>query len=259
MDEDDELSLVIAAARAATADIALITNATQAILYVSASFTAMTGYEQAELMGQNCRVLQGPGTDSTTRRLMREVLASGEVFEGEILNYRKDGSAFWTALKIIPMRVGSDTAITHYVSIQRDISNHVALLQQLQNQALHDSVTGLPNRTAAERAVEEAVQRSPNREVTVALGLIDLDDFRLVNNTLGHAAGDAVLRQWGARVLSRLREGDVLARMGGDEFILSSRTSPGAPPPRTYPDYSLRSTRQLRSPSPLTANRSASE
>ncbi|TDW31222.1 putative bifunctional diguanylate cyclase/phosphodiesterase [Cryobacterium psychrophilum] len=217
---DDGLASVLVAARGATADIALITDSTQAVMYVSASFTAMTGYEQAELMGRNCRVLQGPGTDSSTRRIMREVLASGEVFEGEILNYRKNGSAFWTALKIIPMRVGASTAITHFVSIQRDISNHVALLKQLQNQALHDSVTGLPNRTAAERAVEEVVKRAPDREVTAAVGLIDLDDFRLVNNTLGHAAGDAVLQQWAARVLSRLREGDVLARMGGDEFIL---------------------------------------
>lgn len=220
MDEDNGLASVLAAARGATSDIALITDSTQAVLYVSASFTAMTGYQKAELMGRNCRVLQGPGTDSTTRRIMREVIASGGIFEGEILNYRKNGSAFWTALKIIPMRVGANTAITHYVSIQRDISNHVALLNQLQNQALHDAVTGLPNRTAAERAVEEVVKRALHPEMTVAVGLIDLDDFRLVNNTLGHAAGDAVLRQWAARVLSRLGDGDVLARMGGDEFIL---------------------------------------
>ncbi|MBP2215145.1 bifunctional diguanylate cyclase/phosphodiesterase [Arthrobacter sp. CAN_C5] len=228
-DDDDVeggFAAVLAAARTATADIALITDSTQAIVYVAASFTAMTGYEQAELMGRNCRFMQGPGTDPTTTRLMRDVLASGEVFEGEILNYRKNGSAFWTALKIIPMRVGVSTAITHYVSIQRDISNHVALLEELQNLALHDPVTGLPNRAAAERAVEEAVKRALNREVTVAVGLIDLDDFRLVNNTLGHAAGDAVLQQWAARMLSRLREGDVLARMGGDEFALILKNIP---------------------------------
>lgn len=223
VDDEYGLASVLAAGRSATADIALITDSMQAIMYVSASFTAMTGFEQSELVGRNCRVLQGPGTESATRRLMREVLASGEVFEGEILNYRKNGSAFWTALKIIPMRVGAGTEITHFVSVQRDISNQVALLKQLQNQALHDSVTGLPNRTAAERAVEEAVNRGLDKDVTVAVGLIDLDDFRLVNNTLGHAAGDEVLRQWAARTLSRLREGDVLARMGGDEFILILR------------------------------------
>ncbi|MBT2566231.1 EAL domain-containing protein [Arthrobacter sp. ISL-85] len=210
---------VLQAARVAAADIALITDAAQAIVYVSASFTAMTGYGQAELEGRNCRVLQGPGTDAGTREAMRYVLASGEVFAGEILNYRKDGSAFWTALRIIPMSIDG-REITHFVSIQRDISNQVALLADLQNQALHDPVTGLPNRTVAERSVDDVIERALNAEVTVAVGLIDLDDFRLVNNTLGHAAGDEVLRQWAARMLSLMREEDVLARMGGDEFIL---------------------------------------
>lgn len=211
---------VLAAARKATADIALITDSAQAVTYVSASFTAMTGYAAAEMIGQNGRVLQGPGTDAATRRQMRDVLASGKVFEGQILNYRKDGSAYWAALKITPIRVGAGPAITNYVSVQRDISNEVALLKQLEAQALHDHVTGLPNRAAAERAVEQAVKRSRSRELTAAVGLIDLDDFRAVNNTLGHAAGDTVLQQWASRTLARLREGDALARMGGDEFLL---------------------------------------
>lgn len=222
-DDDEDFAQVLAAARTATSDIALITDSTQAITYVSASFTAMTGYESADLLGRNCRVMQGPGTDPGMRRQMRDVLASGEVFEGQILNYRKDGSAFWTALKILPMQVGDSPGITHFVSVQRDISNKVALLKQLESQALHDHVTGLPNRTAAERAVDEVVKISLDRNVTVAVSLIDLDDFRLVNNTLGHAAGDAVLQQWAIRMLSRLREGDVLARMGGDEFLLILR------------------------------------
>jgi diguanylate cyclase (GGDEF)-like protein/PAS domain S-box-containing protein len=221
--EDEDFIAVLAEARAAASDIALVTDATQAIVHVSASFVAMTGYEFAELQGQNCRILQGPGTDGATVRRMGGLLASGEVFEGQILNYRKDGSAFWTALKIIPMRLGDGTAVTHFVSVQRDISNEVALLKQLETQALHDHVTGLPNRAAAEQAIEDVVGQAPDRRMTVAVGLIDLDDFRIVNNTLGHAAGDAVLQQWATRVLSRLREGDVLARMGGDEFLLILR------------------------------------
>jgi diguanylate cyclase (GGDEF)-like protein/PAS domain S-box-containing protein len=214
---------VLLAARTATADIAVITDAEQSITYVSDSFTAMTGYEPADLLGRNCRVLQGPGTDPGTTQQMRELLASEQVFEGQILNYRKDGSVFWAALRIVPIRVGSET-VTHYVSVQRDISNRVALLKQLETQAIHDHVTGLPNRIAAERAVTEAVRHSPDRDLTVAVCLIDLDDFRVVNNTLGHQAGDAVLQQWATRVLARLREGDVLARMGGDEFLLILRS-----------------------------------
>ncbi|MDJ0319950.1 EAL domain-containing protein [Pseudarthrobacter sp. PS3-L1] len=215
-----DIAAVIAAGQKATADVALITDATQAIVYVSPAFTAMTGYGQEELVGKNCRFMQGPGTDAGTKDTMREVLASEEVFEGEVLNYRKNGSPFWTALKIIPMRLGRGTGVTHYVSVQRDISNRVASFRQLQYQALRDSVTGLPNRIAAEQAIENAVKHPPGQGLTAAVGLIDLDDFRLVNNTWGHAFGDDVLRQWATRMLSCLREGDVLARMGGDEFLL---------------------------------------
>lgn len=215
-----DFDTVFSAAHMAAADIAVITDADQGITYVSKSFTAMTGYEPADLLGRNCRMLQGPGTDRNTTEHIRDVLASDEVFEGQILNYRKDGSAFWTALKIIPMRVGNTSEVTHYVSVQRDISNKVALLKQAQIQALHDHATGLPNRAAAEQTLTEIVRPAPDARLTIAVGLIDLDDFRLVNNTLGHAAGDTVLQQWSTRVLSRLREGDVLARMGGDEFLL---------------------------------------
>lgn len=214
------IDAVVAAAQAATADIAVITDAAQTITSVSDSFAAMTGYDPVELLGRNCRILQGPGTNPSTRRQIRDVLASGRVFEGQILNYRKDGAAFWTALKIIPMKVGDTTEVTHYVSVQRDITNKIAMLKQLETQALHDHVTGLPNRTAAEQAVEKTVQRISGARLTALVCLIDLDDFRLVNNTFGHAAGDAVLQEWSTRVLACLREGDVLARMGGDEFLL---------------------------------------
>lgn len=225
---EEGFAVMLSAAQRAAADVALITDADQAITYVSESFTAMTGYEEADLLGLNCRVLQGPGTDPDTRTKMRDTIASGGVFEDQILNYRKDGSAFWIALKIIPVRTGDNPEITHFVSVQRDISNKVALLKEAQEQAHHDHVSGLPNRLAAEQALADIVKRTPSHHqirsqdqgLWAAVGLIDLDDFRDVNNTFGHPAGDAVLQQWATRMLTHLREGDVLARMGGDEFLL---------------------------------------
>lgn len=214
------LSYVIDAARIAAADIAVVTDADQDVIFVTEAFTAITGYSLEEMHGRSCRLLQGPGTDRATTGDMRQVLRAGEVFEGELLNYRKDGSAFWVTLKVTPMRLGPGHAVTHFVSVQRDISNRVALVEQLRVQALRDHTTGLPNRSAAELAVEAAVRRTRKPGVTIVLGLIDLDDFRLVNNTYGHAAGDAVLQQWADRMRAHLREGDVLARMGGDEFLL---------------------------------------
>ncbi|WP_422391873.1 putative bifunctional diguanylate cyclase/phosphodiesterase [Arthrobacter sp. N1] len=214
---------VIDAAKIAVAELAVITDAAQRIIYASDSFTLHTGYPSRDVLGKTCRFLQGPGSSRSTIRDMNQVLASGGVFEGEILNYRKDGSAFWSDLKVTPLRLGVDNAITHFVSVQRDVSNRVALVNQLHHQALRDHLTGLPNRSATEQAVTKALRepRSPTSDLVI--GMIDLDDFRTINNVYGHAAGDAVLRQWSDRMRNALRSDDFLGRIGGDEFLLVLR------------------------------------
>jgi diguanylate cyclase (GGDEF)-like protein/PAS domain S-box-containing protein len=206
-------------AMAATSEISLITDAAEQILHVSDSFTAITGYSADEALGRTCRMLQGPGTDADTKAAIRLALDAGEVFRGEILNYRKDGSAFWNMLSITPLS-SADGEVTHYVSVQRDINTRMALHEQLRFQALHDPVTGLPNRVAMNNHLADLLVSGPRSEVTAAVGMIDLDDFRVVNNTFGHEAGDLLLKEWAARMQAQLRDEDFLGRMGGDEFIL---------------------------------------
>ncbi|MHA7263575.1 putative bifunctional diguanylate cyclase/phosphodiesterase [Arthrobacter sp. TMN-37] len=206
-------------AMAATSEISLITDASERILHVSESFTAITGYAADEVLGRNCRILQGPGTDADTLAGIRLALDAGEGFRGEILNYRKDGSAFWNMLSITPLRSASGE-LTHFVSVQRDINTRMALLEQLRFQALHDPVTGLPNRLAMNNHLAGILAAGSRSEVTAAVGMIDLDDFRVVNNTFGHEAGDMLLKEWAARIQAELRDEDFLGRMGGDEFVL---------------------------------------
>ncbi len=206
-------------AMAATSEISLITDAQQNILHVADSFITITGYGRDEALGRNCRMLQGPGTNPETTAAIRRALVAGEDFSGEILNYRKDGSAFWNALRITPLRSGNGV-LTHFVSVQRDINTRMALLEQLRFQALHDQVTGLPNRIAMGNRFDELFHAGAHPEVTSAVGVIDLDDFRAVNNTHGHETGDALLKEWAARLQGRLRDEDFLGRMGGDEFVL---------------------------------------
>ncbi len=216
-------------AMAATSEISLITDAAENIQHVSESFTAITGYTAAEVLGRNCRLLQGPGTDVDTRSAIRLALDAGEPFRGEILNYRKDGSAFWNMLSITPLTSESGE-LTHFVSVQRDINTRMALHEQLRFQALHDPVTGLPNRLAMNNHLADILAGGPRSEVTAAVGMIDLDDFRVVNNTFGHEAGDLLLKEWAARIQAQLRDADFLGRMGGDEFVLIlSGISRGAP------------------------------
>lgn len=210
---------LFAKAHAAMSEVSLITDANQRILHVSESFTAITGHRPEEVIGRNCSLLQGPGSDPETKTAMRVALAAGEPFRGEILNYRKDGSAFWNDLSISPL---CDAAgkVTHFVGVQRDINTRMALHEQLRFQAQHDPVTGLPNRVALAERLSEIFAFGDHSEVTAAVGMIDLDDFRAVNNAFGHEAGDQLLKEWAVRMQGNLRDCDFLGRMGGDEFIL---------------------------------------
>lgn len=212
-------SELLVRALAATSEISLITDAEQNILHASRSFSAITGYSEAEVLGSNCRILQGPGTAPEAAGTIRDTLARGERFRGDILNYRKDGSPFWNALTITPL-LDDDGRITHFVSVQRDINARMALHEQLRFQATHDQLTGLPNRAALDGHLAKALEPDGGPRPAVAVGLIDLDRFKHVNNLLGHEAGDAVLKSWAARMQGRLRPAEFLARMGGDEFAL---------------------------------------
>ncbi|MBG6180442.1 putative bifunctional diguanylate cyclase/phosphodiesterase [Arthrobacter sp. CAN_A1] len=210
---------LFAQAHAATSEVTLITDARQNIVHVSQTFTTITGYSPEDVVGLNCRLLQGPGSDPETKRAMRTAMAAGEPFRGEILNYRKDGSAFWNDLSMVPLR-DAGGRIVHYASVQRDINTRIALHEQLRFQAMHDPVTGLPNRVALTGRFQDVFAKGDHTKVTAAVGMIDLDDFRTVNNAFGHEAGDQVLKEWAVRMQANMRDGDFLGRMGGDEFIL---------------------------------------
>lgn len=204
---------LLAEAYAATSKVSLITDAAQKILHVSDAFTAITGYDEDDVLGLNCRLLQGPGSDPSVTDEIRRCLAAGDSFEGDILNYRKDGSPFWNGLSIIPLRNAAG-ATTHFVSVQRDINTRIALQEQLRIQAGRDPVTGLPNRSL----LESHLLTGPIR--VASLGMIDLDDFRQVRSTLGYDARDDLLRQLARRLTALLHEGDYLASLGTDEFVL---------------------------------------
>lgn len=208
-------------ALSATSEISLITDSAQRIMHASRSFSAITGYAEAEVLGNNCRILQGPGTAPETARAIRDALSRGEQFRGDILNYRKDGSPFWNALTVTPL-LDEDGQVTHFVSVQRDINARMAMHEQLRFQATHDQLTGLPNRAALDAHLAKVLDPDAGVRpaVAVAVGLIDLDRFKDVNNAVGHSAGDAILAGWAARMQALLQPAEFLARMGGDEFVL---------------------------------------
>lgn len=190
------------------------------IVYVNPAFTRMTGYSFDEAVGQTPRMLQGPKTDRLMMARLKQTLRQGQMFYGETVNYRKDGSEFNIEWHIAPIK-NATGEVTHYVAIQRDITQRKQFEAELAQQAFYDVLTQLPNRALFMDRLHRASERAKRREnYLYAVLFLDLDRFKVINDSLGHAVGDQFLRAIGDRIHACLRAGDTIARLGGDEFAI---------------------------------------
>jgi diguanylate cyclase (GGDEF)-like protein/PAS domain S-box-containing protein len=188
------------------------------IVFVNPAFTKITGYTAQEVIGRNPRFLQGPNTDRTVLGRLRQTLEAGEVFYGQAINYRKDGTEFYNEWHIEPIR-DTQGRITHYLGVQRDITERKKTEAQLIHNALYDSLTDLPNRTLWTQRLEETIAKAKEcQDYLFAVLFLDLDRFKLVNDSLGHLVGDELLVAIAKRLQSSIRPTDIVARLGGDEF-----------------------------------------
>ncbi|MEO6532061.1 MAG: EAL domain-containing protein [Pseudolysinimonas sp.] len=210
---------MLACALGEVSDGALISDAGGTVIYANAAFTEITGYQRSEIVGANCRILEGPSTSPDEVQRMRNAQDAAEPFQGTLLNYRKDETSFWNHLTITPVKDAAG-ALTHFVSVHRDVTDIVEERKKLTHADSHDLLTGLPNREALRRHLRTEFSDAAEDGSLVALGLIDLDDFKVVNDQHGRQSGDAVLVQFAARVSKLLRREDYVARLGGDEFVV---------------------------------------
>ena len=186
------------------------------IVYANEAVAHQTGYSRQELLGRSPRLLQGPDTDRNTTSRFGEALRRWERARMEVLNYTSTGRPYWIELKVSPL-AHANSLYTHWVSVQRDVSERRQEEQALAAQALSDPLTGLPNRRGFTERLELALSHPDQR---LALIFCDLDRFKEVNDRHGHAAGDALLMELTRRLQGVLRGGDTLARLGGDEFVV---------------------------------------
>lgn len=205
-------------------DIVLITDTELAhggprIVYANPAFSRLTGYSLDEAIGQPPSLLQGPDTSPETRREIREALAAGMPIRTTILNYSKAGQPYWLDIQICPIH-DRDGRITHFAAFERDMSDAQAELERAMYAATHDPLTDALNRRGF-IALCEPMQARCRREAGVnALMTIDIDHFKAINDRFGHAEGDRVLKDLADTVKRRLRETDVFARLGGEEFAI---------------------------------------
>jgi len=195
-----------------------ITDPSGTIIDVNDMFTQITGYSRKEALGQNPRVLQSGRHDKAFYVAMWHDLTTQGHWTGEIWNRRKNGEVYAEILTISAVRDDRGDTL-HYVALFSDITAIKEHQKQLEHIAHYDSLTGLPNRLLLSDRLGQAIAQGQRRDKALAVVYLDLDNIKAVNDTYGHEAGDAVLMALSEAMQKALREGDTLARMGGDEFV----------------------------------------
>jgi diguanylate cyclase (GGDEF)-like protein/PAS domain S-box-containing protein len=189
-------------------------------IHVNRQLCEMLGYSRDELLALTVRQVSHPDDTSVTDNA-RSRLRAGEIesFKTEKRYLRKDGTTVWVGITVAAKR-DSNGAILYDISIVEDISDRKRAEERVQYLATHDEMTNLPNRAMFLQLLTRAIESARRRNRKAAVLFIDLDRFKIVNDCLGHAAGDALLKEIASRFKSSLRASDVVARLGGDEFVV---------------------------------------
>lgn len=196
-----------------------VTDASHHILQVNSAFTLMTGYRAAEVVGQTPHVLASGRHGADFYAEMHERLVTEGAWQGEIWNRRKDGAVFpeWLTITAVKDDAG---VITHFVATLTDITQRKANEEEIKQLAFYDPLTHLPNRRLLMDRLEQALATCTRSKQHGALLFLDLDKFKTLNDTLGHAMGDMLLKDVSVRLSQAVRECDTVARLGGDEFVV---------------------------------------
>lgn len=219
--------LKLASAIEQAADVVMITDRDGVIEYVNPAFEQTTGYTRAEAMGQSPDLLNSGKHDAAFVKRLWQTIKDGHVFHDVFVNRRKNGEIFYEDKTITPLtdRKGE---ITHFIATGKDITEQMATLERLRYLSQHDPLTEVPNRNLLMDHLNQALAQARCNDRTVAVLFLDLDRFKLINDTLGHDAGDQVLMAVSQRLRKCVRKTDTVARLGGDEFaiVLSNIAQP---------------------------------
>jgi len=197
----------------------MVTDDSGSIEYVNHAFECTTGYAREEVVGRNANLLQSGHTPREQYAALWQALRNGESWEGEFRNRKKNGELYWEYAHISPIH-STDGGATRFLGIKEDITLRKLQNDRILRQAQFDSLTELPNRLLSLDRLAQMIASDQRSGSITAVLFIDLDDFKKINDTLGHETGDKLLVEAAARLRLGLRSGDTVGRLGGDEFIV---------------------------------------
>jgi diguanylate cyclase (GGDEF)-like protein/PAS domain S-box-containing protein len=192
----------------------------QPLIYVNSAFEAITGYTSEEAVGRNCSFLQGTDRDQPELEKLREAIREKRTVSVLLRNYRKDGSLFLNELYIAPVTDEQHDDVRYFVGVLYDVTQIRRYQEDLERQANYDALTGLANRNLLHERTQQAMSQARRYGHLLTVVFIDIDNFKLVNDSMGHSAGDELIVTVAERLRVCVRDGDTVARIGGDEFVL---------------------------------------
>ncbi|HXZ09764.1 MAG TPA: EAL domain-containing protein, partial [Paraburkholderia sp.] len=196
------------------------------VMFANAAFERITGYANSDVLNVDCEFLFSLTGDLGKWSAVRHALDTNTEANVTIPCIRKNGERFWNNVLVAPVR-DENGRVTHHVGVMSDVSALVEYQERLEHQARYDSLTELPNRTLLDERLAEAIRRAAGTGMQVSVLFLDLDRFKEVNDSLGHRVGDALLARVAKRLQRLVRSTDLVARYGGDEFIIVAERSSG--------------------------------
>jgi len=215
-----ELNLRNRAIESSVNAILIIDAGSRRIQYVNPAFESITGYLEADALGREMQFLLGE--DRNQPGIHEILLAMREKREAHAVLrcYKQDGAVFWNECFVGPVRAEDDEIVTHYVAVMNDVTESKRYEEQLAHQANYDTLTQLANRNLLQDRLVQAIKAARRDESSVGVVFIDLDNFKLVNDSAGHDSGDELLQEMARRLKASVRDTDTVARLGGDEFVI---------------------------------------
>lgn len=200
-------------------DATMVVDASKRIISVNPAFTRITGYTAEEVIGQKTQILSSERHPPPFYKQVWDALRSSGVWQGEISSQRKSGEPYtaWLSINVLKDKDGT---VIRYIAVFSDISRDKLAQETIQRQATQDALTGLPNRNLTLDRLSQILTNCRRTSSMFALLFMDLDHFKLINDSLGHVAGDELLVKTAQRIKGALRDSDTVGRMGGDEFIV---------------------------------------